>query len=129
MLLAACTWIDTELTLRLEPAVADSLAWMRERRIWLAVVVLVTSVLDLLLTQTLLALAEQRADLHLAEANPFMAPVVMSWWAWPLRVGIPLLAVVRDMRAGRYGLVTVAAALYGAVVVWNTHLLVVVQTT
>ena len=43
----------------------------------------------------------------------------MTWWAWPLRVGIPAIAVARDLRRGNYGLITLAAGLYGLVVVWN----------
>lgn len=127
MLLAICTRIDTELTARLEPALEDSLTWMRERRIWLATVVLLASVLDLVLTQTILSAVEHRVGPQPAEANPFMAPVIMSWWAWPLRVGIPLIAVIRDMRARNYGLVTIAAGLYGLVVVWNAHMLLLVE--
>ncbi len=49
--------------------------------------------------------------------EPAMASVVMTWW--PLRVGIPALAVSRDLRAKSYGLITTAAALYGLVVIWN----------
>lgn len=128
MLLAACTRIDTELALHLDDAIADSEAWMHRRRVWLAVVVLFMSVLDLVLTQTILGLVADRPGIQPAEANPLMAPVVMSWWAWPLRVGIPAVAVYRDMRRGNYGLITTAAGLYGAVVIWNTHMLLAVQT-
>ena len=91
MLLATCTRFDTGLTLRLEPAVADSEEWMRRRRRWLAAVALVTSVLDLVLTQTILTLVATRSGVQPAEANPLMAPIVMTWWAWPFRVGIPAL--------------------------------------
>jgi len=76
-------------------------------------------VLDLLITQTILTIVNARTGVHLAEANPLMAPVVMTWWAWPIRVGIPALAVIRDLRRHNYGLITTAAALYGGVVVWN----------
>lgn len=123
MILAACTQIDTSLTMRLEPAVAESQDWMHRRRIWLASVALVASILDLALTQTILTLVADRTGAQPAEANPLMAAVIMTWWAWPLRVGIPALAVVRDLRARNYGLITTAAALYAAVVVWNTCLL------
>ena len=47
----------------------------------------------------------------------------MTWWAWPLRVGIPALAVARDLKAKNYSLITTAAALYAAVVFWNTSIL------
>jgi len=123
MLLATCTRFDTGLTLRLEPAIADSEEWMHRRRRWLAGVALGASVLDLILTQTILAMVATRTGVQPAEANPFMAPIVMTWWAWPLRVGIPALAVARDLRRHNYGLITVAAGLYGLVVVWNLCLL------
>jgi hypothetical protein len=119
MLLEACAHLDLELTNRLEPAFEDSRAWMQRRRRWLAGVTLGASVLDLVLTQTILTLVAARSGVQPAEANPFMAPLVMSWWAWPLRVGVPALAVLRDLHARNYGLITTAAALYGAVVVWN----------
>jgi Domain of unknown function (DUF5658) len=119
MILAACTRFDTGLTIRLEPAVAESLEWMRRRRLWLAGVALGASVLDLVLTQTILTLVADRSGAQPAEANPIMASVVMTWWAWPLRVGVPALVVSRDLRTHRYGLITTAAALYGLVVVWN----------
>ena len=119
MLLATCTRFDTGLTLRLEPAIADSEEWMRRRRAWLAGVALGASVLDLVLTQTILTLVATRTGVQPAEANPLMAPIVMTWWAWPLRVGIPALAVARDLRRRNYGLITIAAGLYGLVVVWN----------
>ncbi len=127
MLLYACTRIDTELSLNLREAIADSREWMHRRRVWLAVVVLGMSVLDLVLTQTILGMVEGRLGVQPAEANPLMAHVVMSWWAWPLRVGIPAIAVYRDLRRRNYALITTAAALYGAVVVWNTHMLLAVQ--
>lgn len=123
MLLDACTRIDTDLTCRLEPALADSRDWMQRRHVWLAGVVIVTSILDLLLTQTILALVADRTGHQPAEANPLMAPVVMTWWAWPLRVGIPALAVLRDLRTRSYGLITTAAGIYGLVVVWNAFML------
>ena len=123
MILAACTRADTALSYRLEDAFADSAAWMRRRRVWLATVVIVASVLDLVLTQSILAAVHDLPGHQPAEANPLMAGIVMTWWAWPLRVGIPALAVVRDLRAGNYGLITVAAGLYACVVTWNTHML------
>jgi hypothetical protein len=119
MILAACTRLDTGLSLRLEPAVAESEEWMRRRRRWLAGVALGASVFDLVLTQTILTLVATRTGIQPAEANPLMAPIVMTWWAWPLRVGIPALVVARDLRRRNYGLITLAAGLYGLVVVWN----------
>jgi hypothetical protein len=119
MLLATCTRLDTGMTLRLEPAIADSEDWMRRRRRWLAGVALGASVLDLVLTQTILTLVATRSGVQPAEANPLMAGIVMTWWAWPFRVGIPAIAVARDLRRGNYGLITLAAGLYGLVVVWN----------
>lgn len=121
--LAACTRIDTALTLELPPAIDDSLKWMHSRRRVIAIVAIVASVLDLVLTQTILTHVAGATGQQPAEANPFMAPIVMSWWAWPFRVGIPCLAVARDMRAGRYALITTAAALYSAVVIWNANML------
>ena len=91
MILAACTRFDTGMTFRLEPAIADSRDWMHRRRLWLAGVALGASVLDLVLTQTILTLVATRTGAQPAEANPFMASVVMTWWAWPLRIGIPAL--------------------------------------
>jgi hypothetical protein len=123
VLLETCARIDIDLSTRLEPAVADSHHWMHRRRSWLAAVVIVTSILDLLLTQTILGLVADRTGHQPAEANPLMAPIVMTWWAWPLRVGIPAVAVLRDLRTRSYGLITTAAGLYGAVVVWNTAIL------
>lgn len=123
MILAASTRLDTELTFRLEEALTDSSCWMHSRRFWLAAIAVLASVLDLVLTQTILSLVADRTGDMPAEANPLMAGVVMTWWAWPLRVGIPALAVVRDIRAGNYGLITAAAGLYACVVIWNTHML------
>jgi hypothetical protein len=118
-ILSACTRFDTGMTLRLEPAVADSRQWMHQRRLWLAGACIGASILDLVLTQTILTLVASRTGAQPAEANPLMASVVMTWWAWPLRVGIPVLAVTRDLRTKSYGLITTAAALYGLVVIWN----------
>ncbi len=123
MILATCTRFDTSLTGWLEPAVAGSHHWMHRRRSWLAGVTLIASVLDLVLTQTILTMVADLPGIQPAEANPLMASVVMTWWAWPLRVGIPTLAVLRDLKANNYGLITTAACLYGAVVIWNTSIL------
>lgn len=121
------TRLDTELTFRLPPAIVESHEWMRRRRHVIALVVIVASVLDLVLTQTILSMVQGLPGHQPAEANPFMAGVVMTWWAWPFRVGIPAVAVVRDLRAGNYTLITVAAALYTAVVIWNTHIFYMVR--
>lgn len=127
MILALSTRADTALTFRLADAVADSEAWMHSRRFVLAVVVVVASVLDLVLTQTILTMVHGLPGAQPAEANPLMAGVVMTWWAWPLRVGIPVVAITRDLRVGNYTLITFAAALYTTVVIWNTNMLVTVQ--
>lgn len=127
MILAACTRVDTALALALPPALDDSQAWMRSRRFVLAAVAVLASVLDLVLTQTILSVVAGRTGAQPAEANPFMAPIVMTWWAWPFRVGIPCLAIVRDLRAGNYALITTAAGLYGLVVVWNTNILLTIH--
>ncbi len=123
MILATCTRIDTNLTFALEPAITESNTWMHNRRYWLATVVLIASALDLTLTQTILTLVAGQSGHQPAEANPLMASVVLTWYAWPLRVGLPALAVIRDLRAGNYGLITFAATLYSCVVIWNTHML------
>lgn len=127
MMLLLCTRVDTDLTFRLPPIVADCQAWMHLRRVWIAAVVVLASVLDLLLTQRILGMVAGATGHQPAEANPFMASVVMTWWAWPLRVGIPAIAVIRDVRARNYSLMTTAAALYTCVVIWNTHMLYTVQ--
>jgi hypothetical protein len=123
VILAVCTRLDTGLTELLEPALADSERWMSQRRVWIAAVALLASALDLVLTQTILSLVADRTGAQPAEANPLMASVVMTWWAWPLRVGVPALAVIRDLRSRSYGLITTAATLYAGVVIWNTHML------
>jgi hypothetical protein len=123
VILAVCTRLDTGLTELLEPALADSERWMSQRRVWIAAVALLASALDLVLTQTILSLVGDRTGAQPAEANPLMASVVMTWWAWPLRVGVPALAVIRDLRSRSYGLITTAATLYAGVVIWNTHML------
>jgi hypothetical protein len=123
-MLAACTRFD----LWLGDEFAESQTWMHSRRRQLAAVAIIASVLDLVLTQTILTLVADRTGVQPAEANPLMAGIVMTWWAWPFRVGIPCLAVVRDIRAGNYGLITTAAALYTCVIVWNTWMLYQVNT-
>lgn len=120
MILTACTRLDTELTFRLEEASADSQAWMRSRRYWLAAVAIIASVLDLVLTQSILSAVAGLTGDQPAEANPLMASVVMTWWAWPLRVGVPFVAVLHDLKVGNFGVIAAAAGMYGCVVVWNT---------
>ncbi len=80
----------------------------------LAFLVIAFSVADLCLTQTILSATSSHS-----EGNPFIAPFVMSWWAWPIRVGIPLLAVTRDLRRDNHELLLFAACLYGTIVAWN----------
>lgn len=87
---------------------------VRRIRYPLAAAVVLFSVVDLLITQTILSATSGHS-----EANPIMAPFVMSWWAWPIRVGIPIIAVARDLRKGNHDLILFAAALYGMVVAWN----------
>lgn len=94
-----------------------------ERHRWtLATLVIVFSVLDLALTQTILTMVEDVTGKTVGEANALMAPIVMTWWAWPVRVGIPALIVARDLRRGNYQLMLFAVILYGAVVAWNLHM-------
>jgi hypothetical protein len=123
MSLALATRFDTWLWF----SELESKEWMQQRRLWLAVMVVAASVADLYLTQSILTLVHGLSGHQPAEANPFMAGLVMTWWAWPIRVGIPCLAVVRDLRAGNYGLITFAAAVYSLVVVWNLGMLVQVE--
>jgi hypothetical protein len=101
-------------------------SWQAERDVhryrWIvAALVVVFSCLDLYLTQTILTLVEHATGDAPSEANPIMAPIVLSWWAWPVRVGIPILAVLRDIRKQNYHLMLFAVALYGCVCIWNTH--------
>lgn len=113
----------TVLRARRDNWLTSSHVWLRERRHWLAAVVVMTSVLDLVVTQLILRQAHTIHGVELAEANPVMSGVVMTWWAWPIRVGIPGLIVGRALRRGRYALLAAASGIYGAVVVWNTYLL------
>ncbi len=101
----------------------ESRTWMHSRRWWIGAVVLVASALDLMLTQTILTFVHGLQGDQPAEANPVMARVVMTWWAWPIRVGVPALVMAKDFLRHRYGRVTMAATLYWCVVVWNTHML------
>ena len=97
------------------------LSVMHRGRFLLAFLVVAFSVADLLLTQTILTMVEEITGETVGEANAFMAPIVMTWWAWPIRVGIPLIAVIRDLRHHEYTLMLTACLLYGAVVAWNTR--------
>lgn len=121
--LALSTRIDTDLGYRLEEVMADNTVWMTKRRYALAGIAILASVLDLVLTQTILTIVADLTGHQPAEANPLMASFVMTWWAWPLRVGVPMLAVARDLRAGNYGLITCAAGLYVCVITWNVYML------
>ncbi len=117
----------TVLRARREDRLTSSYVWLRARRRWLAAIVIVTSVLDLVLTQTILAHAQALHGVEAAEANPMMSDLVMTWWAWPIRVGIPMLIVARGLRLGRYAVLAAATGVYGAVVIWNTYTLWVVS--
>jgi hypothetical protein len=124
VILATCTRIDTDLTFRLEEALVDSMEWMHLRRHWVIVVAIVASVLDLLLTQSILTIVGGLVnDPGRAEQNPLMAAVIMTWWAWPLRVGVPVVALLHDLKVKNYGVITAAAGMYACVVIWNTHIL------
>jgi hypothetical protein len=93
----------------------------------LAFFVVVLSVADLLLTQTILTMVSGKTGTQPSEANVLMAPIIMTWWAWPLRVGIPLLIVVRDLRKNNHWLMFCGVILYSAVVAWNTYMYLLVQ--
>lgn len=114
------TWTWARLTQR-----AQSLA--HRYRYLLAFLVIAFSVGDLLLTQTILSMVEHKTGVQPGEANALMAPIVMTWWAWPIRVGIPLLICIRDLRRKNYQLMLVGATLYAAVVMWNAHMLQIVR--
>ncbi len=94
---------------------------MHRSRFVLAFLILAFSVADLLLTQTILTMVHEITGETVGEANALMAPIVMTWWAWPIRVGIPLIVVVRDLRQRNYSLMLTGCLLYGAVVAWNTR--------
>jgi hypothetical protein len=93
----------------------------------LATLILLFSVADLVLTQTILTMVEEITGSAVGEANALMAPIVMTWWAWPIRVGVPLIIVIRDMKNGNYNLMLAGTILYGAVVAWNTHMYQIVS--
>lgn len=113
------TWVTT----------AASVSQQLHRWRWgLALFVVLFSIADLLLTQSILTMVHGRG-MELSEANPVMDPVIMSWWAWPIRVGIPLVVVVRDLRRQNYNLMAFAFLLYGAVVAWNAYIYGVVKAT
>lgn len=96
-------------------------------RYLLAFLVIAFSVADLLLTQTILTMVEGKTGVQPGEANALMAPIIMSWWAWPIRVGVPLLIVIRDLRRNNHQLMLAGVILYGAVVAWNTHMYQIVS--
>lgn len=94
-------------------------------RWWIVTYLVAFSVLDLLLTQHILTLVAGLTGEQPGEANPVMAPIVMSWWAWPVRVGIPLVIALADIRPSKVSTnishATFGALLYGGVVAWNCH--------
>ncbi len=94
---------------------------LRPWRWYLAAAIIVFSVLDLLLTQTILTIVEANFG-EQAEANPIMAPFVMTWWAWPIRIGVPCLIVARHLRGRCYNVMAFGALLFGAVVAWNSYM-------
>jgi hypothetical protein len=100
---------------------------LHDRRYLLAIAVVGFSFLDVLLTQTILTMAASQPGVHPGEANAFMAPIIMTWWAWPIRVGLPILALLRDFKTRNYNLILFAAFLYAVVVAWNTHMLMLVS--
>lgn len=103
------------------------LSAMHRGRFFLAFLVVALSVADLLLTQTILSMVEDITGDTVGEANALMAPIVMTWWAWPLRVGVPLIMVIRDLRQDNNWLMFFACTLYAAVVAWNTHMYFIVR--
>lgn len=117
-----CTRIDTATTLWWEDEIDRTRAGLARWRWPIAVGVILFSVADLAITQTILTMVHGM-NAAPSEANPIMAPIVMSWWAWPVRVGIPLLATIRDLRRGNHQLMAYAFLLYAAVVGWNLHVL------
>jgi hypothetical protein len=107
-----CFWIDQEQQAR---------RGLHRWRWVVAFFIVAFSVADLVLTQTILTAVESLTGDQPSEANPIMAPIVMSWWAWPVRIGIPVLAVIRDVKRQNYSLMAFAFLLYGAVVAWNSY--------
>lgn len=105
MILAPINW------LHIRYAYAD----LRDYRWLLAIGVIVFSALDLWITQSLLSLYDARS-----EGNPVMVHIIMTWFAWPIRVGVPLICVTRDLRRQRYELLLFAFTLYGTVIAWNS---------
>lgn len=122
MIDTACMQTDAWLTSQWVDLRPKMNSVMHTGRYVLAFLVIAFSVADLLLTQTILTMVEGRTGVQPGEANALMAPIVMTWWAWPLRVGIPLIVVVRDLRKHNYNLMLCGCVLYGAVVAWNTHM-------
>lgn len=130
MILLLSTRLDTWMTMTWYDLQAWGLAAGHRFRWVIAAAVVVFSVADLLLTQTILTMVEGRTGVQPGEYNALMAPIVMTWWAWPIRVGIPLIMVIRDLRRDNHWLMFCGAVIYGAVVAWNTHMyLLVVNAT
>lgn len=122
----ACMQADAWLTSQWVATRTRFLADLHASRYVLALGVIAFSVLDLLLTQTILSMVDGHSEVQPGEANALMAPIVMTWWAWPIRVGIPLVAVARDLHQQNYNLMWAGFLLYAAVVVWNTHMFMIV---
>lgn len=121
MFLAPAAWLSTNFDYAYL-ALADQIKAAAHRHRWLiAFLVVGFSIGDLLLTQTILTEIHGDPRFSKGEANFLMAPIVMTWWIWPIRVGIPILAVIRDIRAKNYNLMLFAAVLYGAVCAWNSY--------
>lgn len=123
----ATIWTDNQMTWAWWKAHDWGTRMGHKFRYVLAFLVVALSVADLVLTQTILTMVEGRTGVQPGEANALMAPIIMTWWAWPLRVGIPLIMIVHDLRKNNHWLMFVAVLLYGAVVAWNTHMLMIVQ--
>lgn len=128
MIDAACMRTDAWLTAHWTLYQPRFLADLHASRFVLALAVVAFSILDLLLTQSILTMVEGRAGVQPGEANALMAPVVMTWFAWPIRVGIPIIAVVRDLVQRNYLLMWTGFLLYGVVVAWNTHMFMIVSS-
>lgn len=100
---------------------------LHESRYALFALVIVLSVLDLTLTQSILTMVEGLSGVQPGEANALMAPIVMTWWAWPIRVGVPAIIAFRDLRKKQYNLMFTGCLLYGAVVIWNAYMYLLVR--
>lgn len=97
------------------------MAYQEKLRFWAAVTVLVASIVDLTLTQHLLDDGHQ-------EANPVMASIVSTNWAWAPKAGFPALLVLGCLHAptSRWSVVavTLVAVGYLGVLAYGTTALV-----